>query len=185
MKKKIHPIFPETIVQYNLIGIDQKELQKIYEEQEWQHTNSDDDPEKFLKISKNSKVLDKYPEIKNVFVEMVNEYAAELMLYTNRFRMTTSWFTKTEKNRISTLHNHGNAVISAVYYFGLASNKKSRITFENLSSANSIYVHPPTMLLTVLHTFLSLAMMRCLFFLLILSTRPTRTRIVGQDSHWR
>ena len=130
MTAQVHPIFPEAIVEFGNTGIDQERLLRLYESQEWGDTNADDDPERFLKISRNLKVLNDAPEIKNRFVAIVNEYASEVMRYTNEFHMTTSWFVKTETNKISVLHNHGNAMLCAVYYFGQTGNNKSRICFE-------------------------------------------------------
>ena len=130
MTSKIHPIFPETLVQHVDLGIDQERLLKLYDLQSWHSTNSEDNAEYFLQISENFQVLDAVKDIKKVFLDLVNEYAKDLMLYENEFYMTTSWFTKTEYNKISSIHNHGNAVISAVYYFDLEGDEKSRITFE-------------------------------------------------------
>ena len=105
MKAQVHPIFPETIAEFNGIGVDQKKLQALYDKQLWESTNAEDDPEKFLKISKNMQVLNDDKALKKIFVDLVNQYAERVMLYKNSFLMTTSWFTKTEKNKISVLHN--------------------------------------------------------------------------------
>ena len=130
MTAQVHPIFPEAIVEFSNTGIDQSRMMNLYESQQWADTNADDDAENFLKISKNLKVLNEDQEIKKRFVAIVNEYASEVMRYTNKFHMTTSWFVRTERNKISVLHNHGNAMLCAVYYFGQSGDSKSRITFE-------------------------------------------------------
>lgn len=130
MRAQLLPIFPEPVVEYKNISADQARIEGLYDRQEWKHTNAGENPEYFLKISKNLRVLDEDQDLKRFFVEIINVYASDIMLYTNKFHMTTSWFTKTEKNKISVLHNHGNAMFSAVYYFGLNSGLKSRITFE-------------------------------------------------------
>lgn len=130
MNAQLLPIFPEPIVEYKGIGADQNKLNYLYDKQEWKSTNSDENPEYFLEISKNLKVLDEDAELKQLFTDIINEYTKKFLLYTNRFFLTTSWFTKTEKNRISILHNHGNAMFCAVYYFGSPDSIKSKITFE-------------------------------------------------------
>lgn len=130
MKSQLLPVFPEPIVQYTELGLDQDKFEAIYEKQEWKATNADDNSYYFLKIGKNLKVLDSYTELKKAFEDVINEYTQNFMQYENRFYMTTSWFTKTEANKISVMHNHGNAMFSAVYYFGLPKGFKSKITFE-------------------------------------------------------
>lgn len=130
MNAQLQPIFPEPIVLYSGLGVDQEKLHKLYDQQEWISTNGEDNADYFLKISKNLKVLNSDETLKNVFIKAVNDYSSRFMLYKNKFCMTTSWFTKTEKNRISVLHNHDNAMFCAVYYFGASDGIKSRIVFE-------------------------------------------------------
>ncbi len=130
MNAQLLPIFPEPIVEYKNIGADQAVLQRLYDSQEWKSTNPEDNAEYFLEISKNLKVLDADEKLRDLFVSVINEYVQKFMLYTNDFYLTTSWFTKTEKNKISVLHNHGNAMFCAVYYFGQPEGTKSKITFE-------------------------------------------------------
>jgi hypothetical protein len=130
MKSQILPIFPEPIVEYSNIGVDQNRLQNLYNKQEWKNTNPDDNADYFLMISKNLKVLNEDKKLKKIFANVINEYVKKIMLYENEFYMTTSWFTKTEKNKISVLHDHGNAMFSAVYYFDVVDGEKPKLTFE-------------------------------------------------------
>jgi hypothetical protein len=130
MKSQLLPIFPEPIVEYKELGVDPARIEKLYDQQEWKSTNADDNADYFLKISKNMRVLDDDIALKKIFVDVLTEYKTKFMCYKNEFHMTTSWFTKTEKNKISVLHDHGNAMFSAVYYFGLVGDIKARITFE-------------------------------------------------------
>lgn len=130
MNAQLQPIFPEPIVLYSGLGVDQEKLEKLYDKQDWISTNGEDNADYFLKISRNLKVLNDDEKLKAIFTRAVNDYAAKFMLFRNQFNITTSWFTKTEKNRISVLHNHGNAMFCAVYYFGSSNGAKSRIVFE-------------------------------------------------------
>jgi len=130
MIPQLYPIFPEPILEVRAVGLDQDKVQNLFKKQAWADTNADDNPDNFLKISKNLKVLDDAEDIKKIFMTIVNEYARDVMRYKNKFYMTTSWFVKAEKNNISVLHNHGNSIISACYYFGLLGDKKSKIVFE-------------------------------------------------------
>jgi len=130
MKPQLYPIFPEPILEVRDVGLDQNKVLNLFKNQVWTDTNADDDPDNFLKISKNLRVLDDAEEIKKIFITIVNEYSRDVMRYINKFYMTTSWFVEAEKNKISVLHNHGNSIFSACYYFGLSGNKKSKIVFE-------------------------------------------------------
>ncbi|MCB1669930.1 MAG: putative 2OG-Fe(II) oxygenase [Gammaproteobacteria bacterium] len=130
MKSQLLPIFPEPIVEYRELGVDRERMETLYARQEWKSTNADDCADYFLQIGRNLKVLDDERDLQKIFVDIINQYTTGFMKYENEFYMTTSWFTRTEANKISVLHNHGNAMFSAVYYFGLEGNNKSKITFE-------------------------------------------------------
>lgn len=130
MNAQLQPIFPEPIVEYSKIGADQARISRLYEQQQWEPTNTGDNPEYFLKISRNLNVLGEDQQLKDFFEGLVNNYASKFLLYENRFHATTSWFTMAEKDKISILHNHGNAMFCAVYYFGLSGDRKAQIAFE-------------------------------------------------------
>ena len=116
MKSQLLPIFPEPIVEYRELGVDRERMETLYARQEWKSTNADDCADYFLQIGRNLKVLDDERDLQKIFVDIVNQYTTGFMKYENEFYMTTSWFTRTEANKISVLHNHGNAMFSAVYY---------------------------------------------------------------------
>ena len=60
-------------------------------------------------------------------------FASDIMKYTNKFEITTSWFTKTTKNQSCQFHNHNNCMISGILY--LQTNENSgNIVFENFSN---------------------------------------------------
>ncbi len=63
--------------------------------------------------SEDLRVLDKHPRIKNIFL---NKFKEIPLNYDNDFRITTSWYTKLEKNLYSHFHNHKNSFWSGVYY---------------------------------------------------------------------
>ena len=56
--------------------------------------------------SEDLRVLDKHPRIKNIFL---NKFKEIPLNYDNDFRITTSWYTKLEKNLYSHFHNHKNS----------------------------------------------------------------------------
>ena len=85
----------------------------------------------FTEISKNSQLLKEMPEIKSAMLVSLKKYTTNVLKYKNDFKVTTSWFTKTEQNQFSIMHNHANSMFSAVYYFG--NNINSKIKFEKKS----------------------------------------------------
>ena len=46
------------------------------------------------------------------------EIAKDLLGYENDFKLSTSWFTKIEKNGYANYHSHRNCLYSGIYYFG-------------------------------------------------------------------
>ena len=81
-------------------------------------------------ISSNNRVLEKYPKIKKILLNKFKKIAKEEYEYDNDFIITTSWFTKTEKDQESKLHSHKNSFYSGVYYFGDYSEDSAPIEFE-------------------------------------------------------
>ena len=69
-------------------------------------------------ISKDKRVLEKYPETKKLLLDTFKKIAKEEFEYKEDFIITTSWFTKTEKTQDSNLHRHKNSFYSGVYYYG-------------------------------------------------------------------
>ena len=129
MKGFITPIFPELVVKYKDLDIDIDELNLLYDKQKWIQSNKEDGSY-FLNVTQNTNVLDENIHLKNKFVDVLNEFGKNVMHYTNEFYMTTSWFTKTEKNQISIFHNHKNSMFSAVYYFGQPDGELSYLKFQ-------------------------------------------------------
>tara|TARA_B100001250_G_scaffold98926_1_gene83063 strand:- start:23 stop:634 length:612 start_codon:yes stop_codon:yes gene_type:complete len=86
------------------------------------------------------RVLENYPKIKKLFLEIFEEYANVALGYQNRFKITTSWITKTTKNVSSAYHNHKNCAFSGVYYFDQYDNESAKIDFLNPLSDLSSYM---------------------------------------------
>ena len=69
--------------------------------------------------STNKKVLDqsKYKNLKKEIMKEFYYYAHGVLNYkNNKFKMTTSWFTKSNRNQESIYHNHNNCMFSGVLY---------------------------------------------------------------------
>ena len=116
------------------------------------------------------RVLENYPKIKKLFLEIFEEYANVALGYQNRFEITTSWITKTTKDVSSAYHNHKNCAFSAVYYFDQYDDESAKIDFLNpladLSSymlnvkdlnpvtANYVSIEPSEKCLTIFPSYL-------------------------------
>ena len=78
------------------------------------------------------RILEKFPETKNILTEYVNEVLTETIGYDSKFVITTSWITLTTKNSKSQNHIHRNSFWSGVYYFDDDyGSKTGRIVFRN------------------------------------------------------
>ena len=54
--------------------------------------------------------------LKDIILKEFYSYAYDGMRFTNKFRITTSWFTKTTRGQASPMHNHDNCMFSCVLY---------------------------------------------------------------------
>ena len=83
--------------------------------------------------STNKKVLDqsKYKNLKKEIMKEFYYYAHGVLNYkNNKFKMTTSWFTKSNRNQESIYHNHNNCMFSGVLYLKINDNSGG-INFNN------------------------------------------------------
>jgi len=80
-------------------------------------------------VLNNIELIDLKKEIEKNF----HKYVYELLKWDQKFKLTTSWFTKSTKNQSSVLHNHNNCMYSGVLYIKTPKEKAS-ITFENLET---------------------------------------------------
>ena len=126
----INLLFPEVLFSENL-NLNETELLNIYKQQNFVKYKGVGNTNSFTEISENYNVLDEVPNIKNIILKSMNDFASNFLKYKNEFKITTSWFTKTEKNQFSIMHNHANSMFSAVYYFD--NNLNSEIRFEKKS----------------------------------------------------
>ena len=89
---------------------------------------------KYLTLSStNKKVLDqsKYKNLKKEIMKEFYYYAHGVLNYkNNKFKMTTSWFTKTDANQQSNYHNHNNCMFSGCLYLKI-NNNSGGINFNN------------------------------------------------------
>ena len=94
-------------------------------------------------ISRNLRVLEKYPKIKRNFIEKFKKIAKEEYEYNEEFVITTSWFTKTEKGQYSNMHLHTNSFYSGVYYYDEYTDDSSACKYESPLVAFPSYTMVP------------------------------------------
>ena len=69
----------------------------------------------FASSTKNIRVLEEYPKTKKIILNKFKEIAKDLLGYENDFKLSTSWFTKIEKNGYANYHSHRNCFYSGIY----------------------------------------------------------------------
>ena len=127
---KVNMLFPEVIYSEKLY-LNEDFLIKKFNQQTWLNYRGTSRKNIFTEISKNSNIIKEMPEIESIILKSLKNYTCNVLKYNNDFKITTSWFTKTEQNQFSIMHNHANSMFSAVYYFG--NNINSEIKFERKS----------------------------------------------------
>ncbi len=126
IKPTIHTLFPDTVMKIKM-DIDENFMLDLYNKQKWKTTQNSNC---FTKISLDINVLDKYKKIQDKFLKKLNVLKNDVLNYDKiNCKISTSWFTKTEQNMLSSIHNHANCLYSCVYYF--KNEGISKIGFEH------------------------------------------------------
>jgi len=69
-------------------------------------------------ISKNKRVLEKYPEIKKIVLQYFKKFCKEALdIYHEDFDISTSWIVKVFPKGYSSIHNHKNCYYSGLIYY--------------------------------------------------------------------
>lgn len=136
MDATILPLFSKVIYA-NDLDIDTtkilKELKESFETSGYKYL-TDGDPNVSL-VGLNKSILEdkKFKNIKIVIEKEFKKYVEDVLRYENKFKITTSWITKSEPNQESNYHNHNNCMFSGVLY--LKANENSGgidfLNFEN------------------------------------------------------
>ena len=129
-KAIVQPIFAETVCIYKGLKVDNDKLESMYDKQTFRKTNQEDGYTNFCSLSNDYHVLDKEVELQKFFLNIMNDFAVQVLKSKNNFKMTTSWFTKAETGEITTWHNHSNSMYSGVYYFGQPEDELSKLKLE-------------------------------------------------------
>jgi uncharacterized protein (TIGR02466 family) len=117
--KEVLLLFPK-VVYVKKTSIDCEKILQLTNEKANVSGNYDDQDKKYLTLaSTNKKILDqsKYKNFKKEIMKEFYQYAHDVLNYkNNKFKMTTSWFTKSSLGQESFYHLHNNCMFSGVLY---------------------------------------------------------------------
>jgi uncharacterized protein (TIGR02466 family) len=120
---EIVPLFSKPVYLKDL-NLDVKKIVSIAEKEIYEKCLGDKHPDDNASQSKNLYVLEhkKLKWLKDAMMREFNSYNSNVMHLSNKFEITTSWFTKMEKGQASNNHNHNNCMFSAVFYLQVDEN---------------------------------------------------------------
>ena len=79
----------------------------------------------------NNRVLEDYPEIKQILLYSFISFSEEILGICDKFDISASWLTKAEKGNSTPLHSHANSFWNGVYYYGENYDSSSPLVFEH------------------------------------------------------
>jgi len=88
----------------------------------------------------NNMILEKYPKIKEILTNNSNSALKDILTYDAKFKITTSWITKTKQGQKCFMHNHKNCMFSAVYYYSDYDDDTGKLVFDNPFKDMSSYM---------------------------------------------
>jgi len=123
-----------------ILNIDTKKIVSILEEYDFHEagrkgTDTQNDADNICSRSDSLYVLEdkRFKFLKDELMKEFYLFALDVMRYSNKFEITTSWFTKSTKGQSSNYHNHNNCILSGILY--LQTNENSgNISFEDFSN---------------------------------------------------
>ena len=133
----ITPLFADIFNTSNL-NINDKQLDNIIKfvsNQNYSKSGKFSGIEDISLISSDLYILNnkKLKFLKKVIEDDFNAFMKDDLLYENKFKITTSWSTKTKPNSISHWHNHSNSYYSGVLYLN-TNEKTGAISFNKFMS---------------------------------------------------
>lgn len=136
----LDPIFSSPVASIKT-DINIKKILKAAEKEKYRTAGRSDSFKNQVDQSDSLNILDRkiFKTEKQKLENYVNYYCEHVLKYINKFKLTTSWFTKAEYNQTSDPHDHGNSVMSAVLYLKTTEGCGG-ITFKNFRIPSSIYL---------------------------------------------
>jgi len=86
-----------------------------------------------VSISKSILELENFSDLKKQLTNELNNFFHNVMNYESEFKITTSWFTKSQKSQSSNYHNHNNSMFSGILYLQTDENSGD-ISFEDFNN---------------------------------------------------
>jgi|TARA_B100000282_G_scaffold287448_1_gene255013 uncharacterized protein (TIGR02466 family) len=86
-----------------------------------------------VSISKSILELKKFSDLKKQLTNELNNFFYDVMNYESEFKITTSWFTKSQNSQSSNYHNHNNSMFSGILYLQTDENSGD-ISFEDFNN---------------------------------------------------
>tara|TARA_B100000131_G_scaffold204127_1_gene196222 strand:- start:815 stop:1444 length:630 start_codon:yes stop_codon:yes gene_type:complete len=125
--KQVDTIFGTSI---GLITIrENTDILQTYKAQ-WRQ-NSVTDHEKVSWVSEEMRVLEYYPQIRDILLDTFISFSSEILGLKCDFTISTSWMTKCQKGESCQLHSHANCFWSGVYYYGEKYDESSSLAFQH------------------------------------------------------
>jgi uncharacterized protein (TIGR02466 family) len=135
----IYPLFSSPVVEIQ-VEEDLSQFNKIKSNYEFVESNSIGSNNSFTTINRN--ILDDFPEETKILLKYFNSFKDDALKFdSTKFRLTTSWATKTKSNGYSQFHNHTNSVFSGVLYFDHISGGDIEFT---TTDNHTIQLNPPS-----------------------------------------
>ena len=136
MDATILPLFSKVIYA-NDLNIDAtkilKELKENFKTSGYKYLTDGNSNVSLVGSNKSNLEDKKFKNIKIVIEKEFKKYVEDVLRYENKFKITTSWITKSKPNQESNYHNHNNCMFSGVLY--LKANENSGgidfLNFEN------------------------------------------------------
>ena len=138
---EVHSLFASPVIA-DIVDVDTTQLQKDkFTYQDIKHRGY----ENVSEISKDIRILQKYPELKKFLLEKFYLAAQHILNYRNDFKITTSWISRSKKGTCSTVHMHKNSFYSGVFYYGKYTDNSGGIEFTSpIIEYNDFYLYSPS-----------------------------------------
>jgi len=134
----VYPLFskPLYISQFNY---DLEDVKSKINNYSWTKATSNQGnaviEDNFSKVTEDFFVLNntEFTDLKKEIEKHLRNYVNEILKWDQKFKLTTSWFTKSSKNQSTVFHNHNNCMYSGVLYV-VVPKEKASITFANMEN---------------------------------------------------
>ena len=134
MSAVTYPLFGKPVY-YNQLNIDTKKIVSMIDNPRKPYEPKGNGVYRFENAGSESlHVLeeDKFKFLKDIILNEVHSFMNDTMRYTNKFKITTSWFIKIDDGEGAQLHSHLNTMLSGVLYLQTPPNCGD-IVFQNLN----------------------------------------------------